>query len=91
MTSLFRQDRSCHAGYWFQKSHIADHLNRHVSTIRREVHRNSGLNGYNPKLAQRKSDFRRKTAAKHKRMTPEMIKCNEVLSVPTDQCCAPCL
>ena len=37
----------------FSKQAIADDLNRHISTINRELKHNTGLRGYRPKQAHR--------------------------------------
>lgn len=55
-----------------QKS-IAKLLNRHPSTISRELSRNRGLRGYRPKQAQRLNRERRMVAYKHRKLTPEVI------------------
>ncbi len=41
------------------KEKIAEIMQRHISTIYREIKRNSGLRGYRPKQAQRKAEQRR--------------------------------
>jgi IS30 family transposase len=56
------------------QKYIADMLNRHPSTISRELNRNSGLKGYRPAQAQRLSDSRRKEAYKAYKVTEEVRK-----------------
>jgi len=48
---------------------IAEHLNRHPSTIGREIKRNSGLRGYRPKQANQFAVERRYTAEKGIKLT----------------------
>ena len=43
------------------------------STISRELVRNTGLRGYHPRQAQQKTVYRRFTAGKAVKMTPEAI------------------
>lgn len=45
---------------------IANILNRHKSTISREINRNHGLRGYRPKQAQRLADSRQVGKAKER-------------------------
>lgn len=45
------------------QTHIARILNRHKSTICREIHRNTGLRGYRPQQAQRLTEARRTAKA----------------------------
>lgn len=52
--------------------YIADQLGRSLSTIKREIKRNSGLRGYRPKQAQEKSDARL-YATRVGKMTPEVL------------------
>lgn len=53
------------------QAEIARRLNRHPSSISREVRRNSSAKGaYKPETAQRKSDSRRRGARKHSKSTP---------------------
>jgi len=54
------------------RQYIADRLGRNVSTVKREIRRNSGLRGYRPKQAQEKADARRHTPRAIK-MTPEVV------------------
>ena len=56
-----------------QQNHIAATLAVHPSTISRELSRNTGLRGYRPKQAQQKTLYRRLTARKAVKMTPETI------------------
>lgn len=51
---------------------IADWLGRSLSTIKREIRRNSGLRGYRPKQAQKKADAR-KHSPRTGKMTQEII------------------
>lgn len=54
------------------KTAIGKQLNRHPSTIGREIKRNTGNRGYRPKQAQRLSDERRVSAAKAIKITDEI-------------------
>jgi len=56
----------------FSKQTIADYLNRHVSTIKREVKHNTGLRGYRPKQAHRLAQNRHKDKPKAIKMTIEL-------------------
>lgn len=51
---------------------IAEMLDRHPSTISRELNRNAGLRGYRPGQAQRLSDTRREGAYKARKVTVEV-------------------
>ena len=53
----------------FSKQAIADYLNRHVSTIKRELKHNTGLRGYRPKQAHRLAQNRHKDKPKAIKMT----------------------
>ncbi len=61
------------------RSEIAVLLNRHASTIGRELKRNCGLRGYRPQQAQRLSEERRCAAFKHRKVTPEVMNWIETL------------
>ena len=52
---------------------IAAELGVHPSTVSRELARNTGLRGYRPKQAHQKTLYRRFTARKAVKMTPETI------------------
>ena len=52
---------------------IAEALDRHRSTINREINRNAGQKGYRPKQAHKKALQRRHQAAKAVKMTKETI------------------
>jgi len=52
--------------------HIAKMINRHPSTISREIKRNSGQRGYRPAQAQKLSDNRRREAYKAFKVTEEV-------------------
>ena len=54
------------------RQYIADRLGRDVSTIKRELRRNSGLRGYRPKQAQEKAEAR-KRAPRTVKMTAEVV------------------
>lgn len=54
------------------KTAIGKQLNRHPSTIGREIKRNTGNRGYRPKQAQRLSDERRVSAVKAIKITDEI-------------------
>ena len=54
-------------------AHTARELDRPKSTITREIARNSGLHGYDPVIAQRLSDNRRRSAHKANKRTPELV------------------
>lgn len=56
-----------------KQEQIALKLNRPASTISRELGRNTGLNGYDAKTAQRLSDNRRRAARKANKRDPEII------------------
>jgi len=51
---------------------IANRLNRHHSTISREIGRNTGLRGYRPRQAHRLSQQRHLSKPKHRRLTTEV-------------------
>jgi IS30 family transposase len=57
----------------FSLKAIAAELNRHPSTISRELKRNKGLKGYRPKQAQRLAGTRRKQAHKVCKLTAEVV------------------
>ena len=57
----------------FNQSYIAAQLSRDKSTISREISRNKGPRGYQPKQANDKALQRRKTAYKAVKMTAELI------------------
>jgi len=61
------------------QKYIAEMINRHPSTVSRELKRNSGLRGYRPAQAQRLSDNRRKEAYKAFKVTEEVKKWVETL------------
>lgn len=54
------------------RQYIADWLGRDLSTIKREIRRNSGLRGYRPKQAQEKAEARKRKSRTCK-MTPEVV------------------
>ena len=56
-----------------QQKQIAMRLGVNPSTISRELARNTGLRGYRPRQAQQKTVYRRFTAGKAVKMTPEAI------------------
>ena len=56
----------------FSISEIAHELNRHKSTISREIQRNTGKRGYRPKQAEEMAIARRKSAYKAIKWTPEI-------------------
>lgn len=56
-----------------QQNNIAATLGVHPSTVSRELVRNTGLRGYRPKQAHQKALYRRFTARKAVKMTPETI------------------
>ena len=51
---------------------IAEKLERHPSTISRELRRNNGLRGYRPGQAQKLTDARRNEACKARKVTDEV-------------------
>ncbi|VAW60586.1 Helix-turn-helix, Fis-type [hydrothermal vent metagenome] len=57
----------------FSNIFIAEELDRHVSTIKRELGRNTGLRGYKPKQAHSFAQSRLVLKPKHVKMTPDMI------------------
>ena len=60
----------------FSKQAIADDLNRHVSTINRELKHNTGLRGYRPKQAHRLAQNRHKDKPKAIKMTIQL--CSQI-------------
>ena len=56
----------------FGSKYIAEALSRHVSTIKRELHRNSGRKGYRPQQAHRFAQERHQMKPKVIKMTEEM-------------------
>jgi len=56
----------------FSQKQIAQNLERHPSTISRELKRNKGLKGYRHRQANRYAEKRRCTAAKHIKLTAEV-------------------
>jgi len=54
------------------RQYIADWLGRDLSTIKREIRRNSGLRGYRPKQAQEKAEARKRQSRTFK-MTPPVV------------------
>lgn len=67
----------------FTKPDIADHLNRHISTIKRELKNNTGLRGYRPKQAHRLAQNRHKDKPKPIKMTIEL--CSHISSLIQEQ------
>jgi transposase, IS30 family len=57
----------------YQQKDIAQYLNRDPSTISRELRRNSGLRGYRPKQAHQFATERRTQAAKHCKLTTQVV------------------
>ena len=58
----------------FPKAEIARRLNRHRSTITRELRRNTGMRGYRAKQAHHNASYRRHTAKKAIKLTREIIR-----------------
>jgi transposase, IS30 family len=58
----------------FSALFIANELNRHVSTIKRELVRNQGLRDYRPDQAHAMAQNRHAIKPKALKMTPEIIK-----------------
>jgi len=56
----------------FTKQSIADHLNRNISTIKRELINNTGLRGYRPIQAHRLAQSRHRDKPKAIKMTIEL-------------------
>ena len=56
----------------FSKTETARKVNRHISTISRELNRNTGKRGYRPKQAQEKALIRRHTSRKAIRFTDKV-------------------
>jgi IS30 family transposase len=54
------------------RQYIADWLGRDLSTIKREIRRNTGQRGYRPKQAQKKAEARKRQSRTSK-MTPEVV------------------
>jgi len=69
------------AGFSIQA--IADHLNRHVSTIRRELKNNTGLRGYRPQQAHRLAQNRHENKPKAIKMTLEL--CSQISTLIQEQ------
>ncbi len=67
----------------FTKPDIADHLNRHVSTIKRELKNNTGLRGYRPQQAHRLAQNRHKDKSKMIKMTIEL--CSHISTLIQEQ------
>ncbi|RJG16417.1 IS30 family transposase [Alcanivorax profundi] len=65
------------AGY--SQVDIAEKLERHPSTISRELRRNNGLRGYRPGQAQKMTDARRNEAGKARKVTDEVRNKIEIL------------
>jgi transposase, IS30 family len=57
----------------FPRAEIARRLKRHLSTITRELKRNTGRRGYRAKQAQQKALYRRHTSEKAIRLTYRII------------------
>ena len=57
----------------YSKKEIAVYLERHISTIYRELQRNTGMRGYRPKQAQSFTDKRRQNAYKTRKLTDEIV------------------
>jgi len=51
---------------------IAAQINKHHSTVSREIKRNTGLRGYRPKQAQEKAQNRHQNKPRHIKLTPEI-------------------
>jgi IS30 family transposase len=51
---------------------IAALINKHHSTVSREVKRNRGLRGYRPKQAQEKTQVRHHNKSKYRKLSPEI-------------------
>jgi len=51
---------------------IAAQINKHHSTVSREIKRNTGLRGYRPKQAQEKAQYRHQNKPRHIKLTPEI-------------------
>ncbi len=51
---------------------IAAQINKHHSTVSREIKRNTGLRGYRPKQAQEKAQDRHQNKPRHIKLTPEI-------------------
>ena len=58
---------------------IAELLERHPSTISREINRNEGLRGYRPRQAQQLTESRRKEAYKARKVTSDIKEMIETL------------
>ena len=74
-TRLTEEERyQIYEGVTEKRSHreIADMLNKHHSTISREVKRNKGLRGYRPKQAQEKSLLRHMNKPRYIKLTPDV-------------------
>lgn len=62
------------------QAEIAELLERHPSTISRELRRNTGLRGYRPGQAHKLSDVRRREAHKARKVTDEVQRQIELLT-----------
>ena len=67
----------------FSKQLIADHLNRNVSTIKRELKNNTGLRGYRPIQAHRLAQNRHRDKPKAIKMTIEL--CSQLSALIQEQ------
>ncbi len=56
----------------FSKTETAKRINRHISTISRELNRNTGKKGYRPKQAQARALKRRHTSRKAIKFTDKV-------------------
>ncbi len=56
----------------FSKTEIAKKINRHISTISRELNRNTGKKGYRPKQAHERALKRRHTSSKAIKFTDKV-------------------
>ncbi|MFD1218502.1 IS30 family transposase, partial [Microbulbifer celer] len=63
------------------QAEIAELLERHPSTISRELRRNTGLRGYRPGQAHKLSDVRRREAHKARKVTDEVQRQIELLTM----------
>ena len=57
----------------FSHTYIAQEIGVHKATIGRELNRNIGKKGYRPKQAHQKALYRRKTATKSIKLTPDTV------------------
>ncbi|MDY0042835.1 MAG: IS30 family transposase [Desulforhabdus sp.] len=74
-TRLTEEERyQIYEGVTERRSHrdIAGLINKHHSTVSREIKRNTGLRGYRPRQAHQKAQQRHQDRPRHRKLTPEV-------------------